>query len=198
MLSKREDNEFIPRRGVTFVGALPHSLYPYPYFLFSLPHSPFPVPYSCLPTCGLFRGNLAPYVAWAICASIDPLDVYIYAFGVESCATRRNLLRCARLRPRTGPRMAPRVLVALKVASASLPLPASPLPAPSRRFAGRDPLSAEYRLLASRRAPPRNRRTAPPACRLSSALRHPARFLGSDAERTSRSFLRSAASGGIA
>ena len=72
----------------------------------------------------------------AICASFDPLGVYIYAVGVESCATRLTLLRSVPLRPEPWPRMAPLVeFGAVLGVSASLPLPAPPLPSSSRRYA---------------------------------------------------------------
>ena len=72
----------------------------------------------------------------AICASFAPLGVYIYAVGVESCATRLTLLRSVPLRPEPWPRMAPLVeFGAVLGVSASLPLPAPPLPSSSRRYA---------------------------------------------------------------
>ena len=43
--------------------------------------------------CGHGSGNGTPCAGRAICASFDPLGVYIYAVGVESCATRLPLLR---------------------------------------------------------------------------------------------------------
>ena len=51
--------------------------------------------------CGHGRGNRAPCAGRAICASFDPLGVYIYAVGVESCATRLPLLRSVPLSTRT-------------------------------------------------------------------------------------------------
>ena len=44
----------------------------------------------CLPACGHGRGNRAPCASWATCASVRPLAVYIYSFGSQSCATRRQ------------------------------------------------------------------------------------------------------------
>ena len=65
-------------------------------------------------------------------ASGDMLDIYIYVFGSQSCATRLIFVGSARLRPETKPRMAPLVeFVARRVPSASLPFSArslSPLP----------------------------------------------------------------------
>ena len=122
-------------------------------------------------SCGHGSGNGTPCAGWAICASFDPLGVYIYAVGVESCATRLPLLRSAPLgptklwlcskalflwafrsafglapqnaprfsavtRPEPWPRMAPLVeFGAVLGISASLPLPAPPLPSSSRRYA---------------------------------------------------------------
>ena len=59
-----------------------------------------------LSACGGFRGNRAPCAARAPCASVRPLGVHEYAVGSQSCAIRRKRLRCARLRPRSPPRMA--------------------------------------------------------------------------------------------
>ena len=62
--------------------------------------------------------------------------VYIYGFGVESCATRLIFAGSAPLRPRPWPRMAPLVeFGAVLGISASLTLPAPPLPSSSRRYA---------------------------------------------------------------
>ena len=55
----------------------------------------------CLSTCGHGSGNGTPCAGLAICASFDPLGVYIYAVGVESCATRLPLLRSVLLPTRT-------------------------------------------------------------------------------------------------
>ena len=72
----------------------------------------------------------------AICASFDPLGVYIYAVGVESCATRLPLLRSVPLTdPNRGRAWHPREFGAVLGGSASLPLPATPLPSSSRRYA---------------------------------------------------------------
>ena len=71
-----------------------------------------------------------------ISASLRPLGVYIYAVGSQSCATRLIFAGSAPLRPRPWPRMAPLVeFGAVLGVSASLPLPAPPLPSSSRRYA---------------------------------------------------------------
>ena len=86
--------------------------------------------------CGHGRGNRAPCAGRPICASFAPLGVYIYAFGGESCTTRHPLLRSARRWPRPWPRLAPLVeFGAVLGVSASLTLPALPLPSSSRRYA---------------------------------------------------------------
>ena len=83
----------------------------------------------CLPACGFVSGNRARPLRRAPCPSFDPLAVYIYGFGVESCATRLIFVGSARLRPETKPRMAPLVeFVARRVPSASLPFLAAMLP----------------------------------------------------------------------
>ena len=104
----------------------------------------------CLPTCGHGSGNGTPCAGRAICASVAPLGVYIYAVGGESCATRLPLLRSVPLRPEPWPRMAPLVeFVAQRRTSASLALASAsgwsahradhrqaavtPLPAPSHK-----------------------------------------------------------------
>ena len=46
---------------------------------------------------------------WPIRASLRPLDIYIYVFGSQSCATRLIFVGSARLWPETKPRMAPLV-----------------------------------------------------------------------------------------
>ena len=51
--------------------------------------------------CGHGSGNGTPCAGRAICASSDPLGVYIYAVGVESCTTRLPLLRSVPLSTRT-------------------------------------------------------------------------------------------------
>ena len=57
--------------------------------------------------CGHGSGNGTPCAGRAICASFDPLGVYIYAVGGESCRNRLTLEGSARLRPETKPRLAP-------------------------------------------------------------------------------------------
>jgi len=90
----------------------------------------------CLSTCGHGSGNGTPCAGRAICASFDPLGVYIYAVGVESCATRLPLLRSVPLTdPNRGRAWHPREFGAVLSGSASLPLPAPPLPSSSRRYA---------------------------------------------------------------
>ena len=102
----------------------------------------------CLSMCGHGSGNGTPCAGRAICASSDPLGVYIYAVGVESCATRLPLLRSVPLTdPNRGrawhlwsslPRCpgACRVVWVKSLRSApSVPLPAPPLPSSSRRYA---------------------------------------------------------------
>ena len=84
----------------------------------------------------LFRATVLAYEKWPIRASLRPLGVYIYAFGSQSCATRLIFAGSARLRPETKPRLAPLVeFGAVLGGSASLPLPAPPLPSSSRRYA---------------------------------------------------------------
>ena len=101
----------------------------------------------------LFRATVLAHEKRPISASLRPLDIYIYVFGSQSCATRlifagsAPLLghRLRRLRfasgdtgcgPETKPRVAPLVeFVAERRTSASLPLPAPSLPASSRRYA---------------------------------------------------------------
>ena len=86
--------------------------------------------------CGHGSDNGTPCAGRAICASFDPLGVYIYAVGGESSRNRLTLEGSARLRPETKPRMAPLVeFGAVLGVSASLPLPAPPLPSSSRRYA---------------------------------------------------------------
>ena len=90
----------------------------------------------CLSTCGHGSGNGTPCAGRAICASFDPLGVYIYAVGVESCATRLPLLRSVPLTdPNRGRAWHPREFGTVLGVSASLPLPAPPLPSSSRRYA---------------------------------------------------------------
>ena len=84
----------------------------------------------------LFRATVLAHEKWPIRASLRPLDIYIYVFGSQSCATRLIFVGSARLRPKTKPRMAPLVeFGAVLGVSASLPLPAPPLPSSSRRYA---------------------------------------------------------------
>ena len=45
----------------------------------------------CLSMCGHGSGNGTPCAGRAICASFDPLGVYIYAVGGESCRNRLTL-----------------------------------------------------------------------------------------------------------
>ena len=106
----------------------------------------------CLSVCGHGSGNGTPCAGRAICASSDPLGVYIYAVGVESCATRLIFAGSAPLIdiafgdsashrgiPAGGGGASrawhPREFGAVLGGSASLPLPASPLPLSSRRYA---------------------------------------------------------------
>ena len=84
----------------------------------------------------LFRATVLAHEKWPIRASLRPLDIYIYVFGSQSCATRLIFVGSARLWPETKPRMAPLVeFGAVLGVSASLPLPAPPLPSSSRRYA---------------------------------------------------------------
>ena len=127
--------------------------------------------------CGHGSGNGTPCAGRAICASFDPLGVYIYAVGVESCATRLPLLRSVPLTdPNRGRAWHPREFGAVLGGSAShtssdrlrrLGLQPRVIPRSmrrrSRRLRGdtrRNALSAGYRLLALRRVSPRIRRTA--------------------------------------
>ena len=57
---------------------------------------PKPSPAPAFPTCARVNDNRAPEPLWATCASIAPLDVYLYAFGGESSASR---LKSALVRP---------------------------------------------------------------------------------------------------
>ena len=84
----------------------------------------------------LFRATVLAHEKWPIRASLRPLDIYIYVFGSQSCATRLIFVGSARLWPETKPRMAPLVeFGAVLGVSASLPLPAPSLPSSSRRYA---------------------------------------------------------------
>ena len=122
--------------------------------------------------------NRAPCATRAVCASMryrasarfaarashsaDILGVCIYAFGSQSCAARLDWLRCARL---TAAKLAAHGTSGVRRAcDRSRPRSRSPRRR-SRRLRGvsrRDASSVEYNLLASRRAPPRIRRTASP------------------------------------
>ena len=116
----------------------------------------------CLTSCGHGSGNGTPCAGRAICASFDPLGVYIYAVGVESCATRLVLLRFVLLPARTVAALG--TLGCSARCSGSRPLSRS-LRRRSRRLRGdtrRSASSAGYRLLALRRVSPRIRRTASP------------------------------------
>ncbi len=55
----------------------------------------------------LFRATVLAHEKWPIRASLRPLDIYIYVFGSQSCATRLIFVGSARLRPETKPRLAP-------------------------------------------------------------------------------------------
>ena len=89
------------------------------------------------PLRGLLPSVVGGYCAGrAICASFAPLGVYIYAVGDESCTTRLPLLRSVPLTdPNRGRAWHPREFGAVLGVSASLPLPAPPLPSSSRRYA---------------------------------------------------------------
>ena len=86
--------------------------------------------------CGFVSGNRARLSGRAASPSTRPLGVYIYAVGVESCATRLPLLRSVPLTdPNRGRAWHPREFGAVFGVSASLPLPAPPPPSSSRRYA---------------------------------------------------------------
>ena len=88
------------------------------------------------PLRGLLPSVVGGYCAGrSICASSAPLGVYIYAFGGESCTTRHPLLRSARQDPDRDRAWHPREFGAVLGGSASLTLPAPPLPSSSRRYA---------------------------------------------------------------
>ena len=57
----------------------------------------------------MFRATVLAHEKWPIRASLRPLDIYIYVFGSQSCATRLIFVGSARLWPETKPRMAPLV-----------------------------------------------------------------------------------------
>ena len=104
--------------------------------------------------CALCRsGGLRVHATRGVCT---------YAVGSQSCAARRDRLRCARLaaaKPAAHGTSGVR-----RARDRSRPRSRSPRRR-SRRLRGvsrRDASSVEYNLLASRRAPPRMRRTASP------------------------------------
>ena len=55
----------------------------------------------------LFRATVLAHEKWPIRASLRQLDIYIYAFGSQSCATRLSFVGSARRRPETKQRVAP-------------------------------------------------------------------------------------------
>ena len=125
-------------------------------------HSPASTPCPCLSACGSFPTQR--------CSPSSPADsrvhatrgVCIYAFGSQSCATRLGLEGSAPLA--AAKRTAHGTSGVRRVSGRPRPRSRSPRRR-SLRLRGvsrRDALSAEYSLLASRRAPPRMRRTAPP------------------------------------
>ena len=89
----------------------------------------------CLSTCGFVSGNRACLSGRAASPSTRPLGVYIYAVGPH----RLRRLRCAAGDTGSGPKQSrawhPREFGAVLGVSASLPLPAPPLPSSSRRCA---------------------------------------------------------------
>ena len=110
-------------------------------------------------------------------ASGDMLDIYIYVFGSQSCATRLIFVGSARLRPETKPRMAPLVEFVARMSALGLAtVPRGNAPAPFARHPRRDAASPEYRLLASL-APVGAIREPHPRVSLRSALGHSPRFL---------------------
>ena len=104
----------------------------------------------CLPTCGHGSGNGTPCAGRAICASFDPLGVYIYAVGVESCATRLPLLRSVPLTdPNRGRAWHPRELGQGDAYSSLATGKSSTPPARCIHHSRHDASSVGYRLLAS-------------------------------------------------
>ena len=108
-----------------------------------------------------FAATVLAHEKWPIRASLQPLGVYIYAVGSQSCATRLVFKGSARLGPKQS-----RAWHLWSSSSRSVaPRPRSRSPRRlSRRLHGvtrRNASSAEYRLLALRRVPPRIRRTEP-------------------------------------
>ena len=103
----------------------------------------------CLTSCGHGRGNRAPCAGRAICASLRPLDIYIYAFGSQSCTTRLPLLRSARQGPDRDRAWHPRVLGQGDASSSLASGKSSTPPARCIHHSRHDASSAGYRLLAS-------------------------------------------------
>ena len=105
------------------------------------------------------RGNRAPIAGRAICASMRPLDVYLYAFGAQSCATRLDLLRSAR-RGSLRPLRFARALARFAVCAASL-RKASPFfgasPAPILTALGTSGTGKRFSLLVAPYAKSRRR-----------------------------------------
>ena len=99
-----------------------------------VPHSPFPVPRACQRAVRM-RGNRAPIAGRAICASMRTLDVCIYVFGAQSCATRLDLLRSARRGPDSDRAWHLGCWEAILGPRRSLREKPSPLPSSSRRYA---------------------------------------------------------------
>ena len=151
----------------------------------SLPGLPSLRAYLAFRTCAHVKGNRAPLFLWARCASIAPLDVYLYAFGGESCASRLKLtlvrsaaaLYVSAFGISVGVRRAARGLGLARHSGFALGYPLATLGphfvrrlsrSPSRRSrrlhgaARCSTSSAGYSLLVLRRAAPPNRRTAPP------------------------------------
>ena len=114
---------------------------------------------------------------WPIRASLRPLDIYIYVFGSQSCATRLIFAGSARLAAQnkaargTSGRVR-RVERALGFAT----VPHDDAPASFARHPRRDAVSPGYRLLASL-APVGAIREPHPRVSLRSALGHSPRFL---------------------
>ena len=125
----------------------------------------------------LFRATVLAHEKWPIRASLRPLDIYIYAFGSQSCATRLIFVGSARLTAQnkaargTSGRVR-RVESTLGFAT----VPRGNAPASFARHPRRDAASPEYRLLASL-APVGAIREPHPRVSLRSALDHSPRFL---------------------
>ena len=131
----------------------------------------------CLTSCGHGRGNRAPCAGRAICASLRPLDIYIYVFGSQSCTTRHPLLRSARLAtPTVTARGTSGRVRRVKSALGFVTVPHGDAPASFARHPRRDAASPEYRLLATL-APVGVIREPHPRVSLRSALGHSPRFL---------------------